>query len=141
MSVVDGEEVDWGGVYRSAASDEQRLLIAQLETVARIQTVATTMPRWGTLRLLEELGPGGFGVVHRAWDTNLEREVALKLYRRERIAPRSEGAFAEGRLLARVRHPNVVSVYGIDAVDEQVGLWMELVRGKTLADLLEQQGP
>ena len=48
---------------------------------------------------------------------------------------------AEGRLLARVRHPNVITVYGAEAIDGQVGLWMEFIRGLTLDDVLAQQGP
>ena len=42
----------------------------------------------------------------------------------------------EGRLLARVRHPNVVTIYGAEQVGDRVGLWMELVRGRTLGDLV-----
>src|SRR5439155_15608462 len=38
----------------------------------------------------------------------------------------------EGRLLARVRHPNVVTVYGAEQIGRQIGLWMELVHGRTL---------
>ncbi len=47
----------------------------------------------------------------------------------------------EGRLLARVRHPNVVTVYGADRIDGRVGLWMEFVRGRTLEAVLRDQGP
>ena len=47
----------------------------------------------------------------------------------------------EGRLLARVRHPNVATVYGADRHDGRVGLWMEFIRGHTLWDLLRLQGP
>ena len=42
----------------------------------------------------------------------------------------------EGRLLARVRHPNVVTVYGADRIDGRVGLWMEFVRGRTIEAVL-----
>ena len=44
----------------------------------------------------------------------------------------------EGRLLARVRHPNVVTIHGAEQIGETVGLWMELVNGKTFAELLDQ---
>jgi tetratricopeptide (TPR) repeat protein len=47
----------------------------------------------------------------------------------------------EGRLLARVRHPNVVDVHGASIADGRVGLWMELVKGKTLARIVSEQGP
>ena len=45
----------------------------------------------------------------------------------------------EGRLLARVRHPNVVTIYGADRIDDRVGLWMEFVKGRTLEQLLQQE--
>src|SRR5439155_25004873 len=49
-------------------------------------------------------------------------------------------ALKEARHLARVRHPNVVSVYGADLADGWVGVWMELIKGRSLAELLESQG-
>ncbi len=70
-------------------------------------------------------------------------EVALKLlWPAELDAPsRSSRALKEARLLARVRHPNVATVYGADQIHGRVGLWMELVKGRTLAELLRAQGP
>ena len=47
----------------------------------------------------------------------------------------------EGRLLARVRHPNVVTVYGAERVGGQVGVWMEFVHGQTLEQELREDGP
>ena len=41
-------------------------------------------------------------------------------------------------MLARVRHPNVVTIYGAERIGDQVGLWMEFVKGRTLAQALEQ---
>lgn len=98
---------------------------------------------WGHLALLERLGGGSFGEVYRAWDRQLEREVALKLLRGEASVddPRTSRIAIEGRLLARVRHPNVISVHGVAVHDGRVGLWMELVRGATLEQLLQQRGP
>src|SRR5262249_21942301 len=46
----------------------------------------------------------------------------------------------EGRMLARLRHPHVVTVYGADSVDGTVGIWMEFVNGKTLKAILAEQG-
>src|SRR6185436_1829643 len=46
----------------------------------------------------------------------------------------------EGRLLARVRHTNVVTIYGADRFGDSVGLWMEFIKGKTLKQLLSEQG-
>jgi serine/threonine protein kinase/predicted Zn-dependent protease len=101
--------------------------------------------RWGSFRLIERVGFGGFGEVYRAWDPNLEREVALKL-----LLPGTDGGdqteedyksmLREARALASVRHANIVSVYGIDRHDGRVGFWMDFVKGKTLSAQLGSQG-
>ena len=110
-------------------------------------TSASAPTHWGHLEILELAGSGAFGDVYRAWDTLLDREVALKLLRLSE-PPAAKGAsgdpgriLAEGRLLARVRHPSVVQVYGADTHDGRVGIWMEFVRGATLEDLLAERGP
>jgi len=93
--------------------------------------------RWGRLELRRTIGQGRFGTVHIAWDPGLEREVALKILRR---AGESASVIQEARLLARVRHPNVVTVYGVDQDANVVGLWMELVEGLTLKQVLAVHG-
>ena len=92
---------------------------------------------WGHLRLLERLGRGAFGEVYRAWDTRLDREVALKLVSAPAASGRASSIIEEGRLLARVRHPGVVTIHGAEQIGDGIGLWMEFVRGRTLEDLLE----
>jgi tetratricopeptide (TPR) repeat protein/TolB-like protein len=113
-----------------AADDSTRDPIAELEP----ETVQTS---WGPLKLRRTIGKGSFGTVHLAWDPGLEREVALKILHR---SPRSASVIREGRLLASIRHPNVVNVYGVDEFDDAVGLWMELVDGLTLKQTLQQRG-
>jgi serine/threonine protein kinase len=93
--------------------------------------------RWLHLEVLEEIGRGAHGVVYRAWDTRLAREVALKLMVHEEAVD----SIAEARRLARVSHPNVVSIHGAERVERQVGLWMELLRGRTLEQIVRDQGP
>ncbi len=67
--------------------------------------------------------------------------VALKLLKPARASdPATSRVLREARTLARIRHPNVVTVYGADRHDARGGMWMELVRGRTLADLLEKHG-
>jgi serine/threonine-protein kinase len=84
---------------------------------------------------------GTFGDVYLARDTALDRDVALKLLRQRARAESLASQFlAEGRLLARVAHPNVITVYGAESVDGRVGLWMEFIRGLTLEDVLRQHG-
>jgi serine/threonine-protein kinase len=93
--------------------------------------------RWGPLECRRKIAQGSFGTVYLAWDPALERQVALKVLQ---AAERSHAVMREGRLLARVRHPNVVTVYGIDEYDGTVGLWMEWIDGLTLTQVLTARG-
>ncbi len=105
------------------------------------------LERWGHLRIVERVGGGAFGEVYRAFDETLERDVALKLlhprYTTAQDADSGIGGIIvqEGRNLARLHHPNVVTVHGADVRDGRVGLWMEFVRGRTLEVLLHENGP
>ena len=97
---------------------------------------------WGHLRLLEELGRGAFGRVFRAWDNTLAREVALKILRLEALDEAALSAvLREGQMLARIRHRHVVTVFGAQQIDREVGVWMELVRGRTLSQMVREDGP
>jgi serine/threonine-protein kinase len=99
-------------------------------------------PVWGHLTGLQRISRGCFGTVYRAWDTLLQREVALKLYGYG--GRRAEGWYQfglrEARLLARIRHPNVVTVYGVDHREGRLGIWMEHIRGRTLDGLVRDCG-
>ncbi|MFO0982919.1 MAG: protein kinase [Planctomycetota bacterium] len=156
-SIADGRAVDWQDVERATAAGTEREILPALQHVERIASfhrewfdASRASPeapreRWGHLKILERLGRGSFGEVYRAFDTKLERQVALKLLRIDRAQLGGESRAAlfflqEGRHMARLRHPNVVTVHGADEHDGRVGLWMELVAGKTLAQILEAQG-
>ena len=95
--------------------------------------------RWGQLEVRERVGAGAFGEVYRARDPRLDREVALKILAREAADPQAE-VVREARLLARVRHPNVVTVHGADRIDGRVGIWTEFLRGQTLDRMLDERG-
>jgi TolB-like protein/tetratricopeptide (TPR) repeat protein len=165
-ALADGTPVDWDSADRSATSEEDRRLLAELRFIAqiarpRLESSSSSVPDvasgskplptvdrplsefWGPLRLLEHVGRGSFGDVYRAWDTRLDREVALKLLRRtgHDHEIRASTVIEEGRLLARVRHSNVVTVYGAERIDGQVGVWMEFIHGKTLEQELRERGP
>ena len=92
--------------------------------------------------MLERIGHGAFGEVYRAWDTRLDREVALKLLPADSspVGTDATSIIEEGRLLARVRHPNVVTIYGAERIGDRIGLWMEFIKGRTLAQVIEQDG-
>ena len=112
-------------------------------TAGQGQPVASVVGTWGSLKLIQRVGQGSFGEVYRAFDTTLEREVALKLLlpRGEDKETEAKALLREARALARVRHPNVVPVYGVDSHDGRVGFWSDFVHGKTLSALLAAEGP
>lgn len=103
---------------------------------------AFALSAWGSLELRERVGAGGFAEVFRAWDPTLQREVALKLLLQPALESGSidQSLAAEARLLARFRHPNVVTVYGLAQHHGRIGLWMEFLRGPTLFQLVKLQG-
>ena len=89
-------------------------------------------------RLGTWLGEGGMGVVYRAHDRVLQRDVALKLMRVDGDDPASQRArlLREGRAMARVSDPHVVSVFDVGEDAAGVFIVMELVRGETLRSYL-----
>jgi Tol biopolymer transport system component len=109
----------------------------------RIESALGRPPSWGPLTLLERVGRGSFADVFRAWDMRLDREVAVKLLRDRDTSAVAQvsSLIGEARLLAKVRHPNVVTVHGAERIDGHVGIWTEFIHGHTLAHLVRQQGP
>lgn len=145
--VAEGREVDWPAALDAAAAQD-RPLLEQLRVMASVAQSTGAMgddeplPRaWGPFEVIAPIGRGSYGVVLRARDTRVDREVALKLL--PASAGREERRFflEEARALARVRHPNVVSVYGADEFGGVPGLWMELVEGLPLDEALARDGP
>lgn len=160
LSLSDGAEIDWAEVEQAADDPRQRRLVESLKSVAALSalhasyqagagspaTAAEERPRrWGALELIETIGRGSFGTVWRARDPRLDRIVALKLQPLDGLmAGRSttpDQAIEEARLMARVHHPHVVSVFGADARDGQIGIWMEYLPGQTLAAWVREIGP
>ena len=92
--------------------------------------------------IIDELGKGGMGEVYLAEDTNLKRNVAIKVLPqpfaldKERLA-RFE---REARLLASLNHPNIATIHGLEKSDNQRFLVMELVEGETLREKISK-GP
>ncbi len=95
------------------------------------------MTMFDRYELRDVLGVGGFATVHRAWDTALGREVALKvLFPHLAAQPDIHRRFlVEARAMAGLHHPNIAVVYDVGAADGQPVLTMELVRGQTLEAL------
>ncbi len=87
--------------------------------------------RIGRYQLLQRAGAGGMGVVWSAWDPELERRVAIKLMH-VKSAPARASMLREGQSLAKLSHPNIVPIYDVGTVDDQVYLVMEWIAGATL---------
>ena len=96
-------------------------------------------PNLGRYKLERELGAGGMGVVHAAFDPDLERRVALKVLRTE--AGTSEARkrlLDEARAMARLQHPNVVTVHEVASANGRDFVAMEMIDGETLADWMRK---
>lgn len=93
-------------------------------------------------RVVRRLGEGGMGVVLLARDERLAREVAIKLIRREHMTrPEARARFeAEARVMARVRHPNVVEIYAFGELDGAPYFVMEYVPGCDLETFMKKRG-
>ena len=92
--------------------------------------------RVGPYEVIGLIGQGGMGEVHRAHDTNLAREVAIKVLPDAFAAdPERLARFErEARTLASLNHPNIAAVYGLERTDSGRALVMEFVEGPTLAE-------
>jgi Protein kinase domain len=101
------------------------------------------LPRGATLGryvVLDCLGSGGMGVVYRAHDFALDRRVSLKLLRASGKDPegRRERLVSEAQALARVSHPNVLTVHDVGTWEDEVYLALEHVEGETLRSWLDR---
>jgi len=122
--------------------DDPTVSMSSFDSRGEDPSAREPLGNWGPFQLRQRVGAGAFGEVYRAWDPTLEREVALKLLLPAVAAGAAYKAILqEARLMARVKHPNLVSVHGVDRHDGRVGFWSDFVHGKTLSELLDVQGP
>ena len=100
------------------------------------------MTKLGKYEILEEIGKGGFGVVYKACDLSLDRVVALKvLHPQLTVDPKFIANFKrEARNLAKVEHPNIVTIYEIGEAEGRSFIAMRYLPGGSLADRIAQ-GP
>ncbi len=169
-AVSAGVAINWDEAEHQAADAEEFQVLRALRSLDEIARVHSTLTpatpssdrqtddppketaaavplegieRWQHLVLLQHIGQGAFGSVYRARDERLDCDVAVKLLWPKYAAAATDNSLAvkEARLLARVRHANVVTVYGAEIADGRIGIWMELIKGRTLSDVLTAQGP
>ena len=151
--IADGRDEGWEEALGSGAvAGREHEGLAKVARIARAWRELGVRPqddgaaaepvlfRWGELEAREKLGEGSFGEVYRAWDPALDRAVALKLRRGSGEDEHIRRELAEARRLARVRHPHVLTVHGVDVRDGRAGMWTELVHGETLEELLASRG-
>lgn len=155
--ILDGVVIDWEQEMRDQPGQREALrLLRRIDHLGRSHRTATVLHstlgphppdevpdalvKWGPLSIAEKIGEGTYGEVFRAFDSRLEIDVALKLFRSDGWRT-SESFLDEARSLARVRHPNVLVVYGADVHENRVGMWTELLRGTTLEQIVTGQGP
>jgi hypothetical protein len=129
-SISDREPLDWEGLRNQLPADQAEIVeqLRFVESVARLGEDAPTV--WGPYAIVGEIGRGAFGTVYRAYDPELNREVALKVVRPVRRMRRSTRSAPSARL-AQWRasiHPNVVRVFRVDRIGDEIGMAMELIR-------------
>jgi eukaryotic-like serine/threonine-protein kinase len=156
-SISDGAAIEWDVIAQQLAGEDDDLLpeLKLLEQIARfhqtpggpddssIYTRPThrSQPKiWAHFLILGPIGFGSSGDVYRAHDTKLQCDIALKLLRDDGTGGPPARVLKEARRLARIRHTNLLTVFGAEQAQGRVGLWMELVRGTTLEEVLRREG-
>ncbi len=93
-------------------------------------------------KVLEKLGAGGMGEVYLAEDTKLHRNVALKILPAELASDERRQRFErEAQAVAALNHPNIVTVFSVEEAEDVHFITMELVKGKTLSELISKNPP
>jgi serine/threonine protein kinase/Tol biopolymer transport system component len=98
--------------------------------------------RLGPYEIVAPIGAGGMGEVYRARDTKLNRDVAIKVLLGgvAHDAERRDRFDREAQAIAALNHPNIVTIYGVEAAGDTAFLAMELVEGKPLAESIPRGG-
>jgi len=155
--IGNGDRIDWPTETADLESEDPRILrslqvlaaITQLHSQERsfgepdLPSVDASDPEsWAGLVIRGRLGHGSFGTVYDAHDPQLDRDVALKLLHPGKLpdAEARRRMLEEGRALAKLRHPNLIQVFGLDEQDGRVGVWMEKIQGTTLAERVQRDG-
>ena len=101
---------------------------------------AQVLQQIGRYRVTAKLGAGGMGVVYRAYDEKLRRDVAIKLLHAGTDDSGRQRILHEARTSSALNHPGICTVYEVDDHGEQSFIVMELVEGRPLSDLIPADG-
>lgn len=126
---------------KSEQPDDSQLLESVL-TLLTPSTVPDSLGRFEEFEIRKVLGQGGFGIVLKAFDTRLERIVALKLLKRDLVetSPARKRFFSEARGMAKIRHESVVAVYEVRETPRPF-LVLEYVDGISVEKAIRRVGP
>ncbi len=131
----------WGAVLVAdvaAVASDQLPAVDQDEAISRRWRKLELPATIGDYQLLAEIGRGGMGVVFRARQISLDREVAVKMILRGRLASDIDLSrfLAEASSTARLQHPNIVPVYEVGDIEGRPFFSMKFIDGETLGDKL-----
>ena len=134
----------WGTVLvTDAVGGAEAKAIDEADANSESSVWRLSLPRrMGDYELLEEIGRGGMGIVYRANQVSLNREVAIKMILRDLLASEQERQrfFAEARATAKLEHPGIVPVYDFGEIEGRPYFAMKYIRGKTLSELIASGG-
>ena len=133
VTLDDNDSGTLAGEFRAAEMEGRALDAARMfeSLSAKLFDDGSTVSI-GRFELRERLGAGGMGVVMSAFDPQLHRTVAVKVLRDEGDPEEQARLLDEARAMARVRHPNLVTVYEAGTHEDSVYIVMEFVEGGTL---------
>lgn len=130
----------WGVIVVARAAGSHSALLAPTQAqTTNLPSDSFQLPaRFGDYELRQELGRGGMGVVYRAWQGSLSREVAVKMILRGQLATQvdRDRFEAEAQAAAKLDHPGIVPVYEVGEIDGRAYFSMKYVRGTTLGQQL-----
>lgn len=134
----------WGTVLvTDAVGGAEAKLIEQSAAKSDSGQWQMSLPcRLGDYQLIEVVGRGGMGIVYRANQISLNREVAIKMILGERLASPIERQrfFAEAKATAKLEHVGIVPVFDVGELDGRPYFAMKFIKGRTLSDLMANEG-
>ena len=96
---------------------------------------------YGRYEVVDEIGKGSMGVVYRAYDPQINRHIALKLLRQDRVTSEElvQRFLKEAQAMGGLSHPNIATVYDTGRDHGTIFIAMEILRGKSLKDLMAEK--